>query len=484
MSIASLASDCVRLAPAGGCGTMESPWTGWESQLERGSSRIGPRTFVLAAGFYGVSRPVRLATGTTLAPEAGPEGRPWFFPATTSGAKLEALFLVDGVHEVSLAGLGLNGREGRAAHGLLIRCGTTLHVEGCRFEDFGDGDGAAILVDGESENRFVRGVVIRRCQLLNGAVGLRLGRDTTDLLVTANRFTEMSGPCVLINPKDHWSRYGLIFVKNHLSSHDAKRRDGFVRVMPGAEELRIAENTFEGPESPEETASWSAVEIRGGGPLSANRLEVMLNTIAGSPGPGVLARQCGPGFLVAGNRLTGCGSADQGSIQLNACHGILVEDNSIEEPAGPGIRSSDGRSVRLNGNEIAGHVDPSQPRRGSIGIRIDGAGTRRPRVTDNTVGGMKIAGIRVDDGVGLRVTGNEVQDCGEGIRVARGRNLLLVGNDCRDNGGGGMCVESAVRRGLVALNYAILNGPVDLQVLGDRIRCHSNKVDREGRLPA
>ena len=444
MSISSLAVETVRLQPTGGCGSLESPWTGWEDQLEAGA-RSDAKVWILSPGFYGVSRPIRLASGTTLAADPAVDGRAWFLPAPTCQARLETLFLVDGHHEITLTGICLNGREHRAAHGLLVRCGTAVQVVGCRFGDFADESGAAILVSGESEDRHVRSVVVKDCHILNGAVGLRLGRDATDLLVTGNRFEEIAGPSLLLDPKDHWSSYGLIFVKNRAFATRPDRPAPFVHVMPGAEGIRIAENTFEGPTS--DGSEWSAVEVHGGGPMSTRRIEVLLNMIVGVPGPGIVARQCGPGFLAAGNRITACGSGDDGSIQLTACHGILVEDNEIDEPAGPGIRASDCRATRLNGNGVLGHSDRAMPRAGDIGIRIDGEGSRRLRITDNKISGMKEAGIRVDDSAGVRIVGNEVEDCGEGIRAAKARGLLLVGNDCRDNSDGGLLVDREVTRG-------------------------------------
>jgi hypothetical protein len=81
------------------------------------------------------------------------------------------------------------------------------------------------------------------------------------------------------------------------------------------------------------------------------------------------------------------------------------------------------------------------------------------------------------------VTGNEIQDCGAGIRAGAVSRLLLVGNDCRDNTTTGIRVDEDVSGGLVALNHCILNGPIDLEVLGSRIRCRDNKVDREGQVP-
>ncbi len=481
MSTTSLVAESVHLRPTGGCGSMESPWTGWETQLESSGSRSKPRTILLAPGFYGVSRPVRLTTGTTLIVDRSSEGRAWFVPLA-SGATLETLFLLDGVHEVRLTGICLNGRERRAKHGLLVRCGTAIQIEGCRFGDFLDETGAAVLVSGESQDRHVRGVVVKDCLFLNGETGLRFGRDASDLLVTGNQFEGTHGPALLLDPKDHWSNYDLIFVQNTVRSGTTARTSPFVRVLPGAESIRLAENTFEGPPSDGGANPWPGVEIHGGGPVSSHRLELLLNRLADVPGPGILARHCGPGFLAAGNHTTSCGTETDGSIQLTACHGVLIEDNEVEEPRGPGLRASDCQATRLNGNSVLGHGDRAMPRAGSIGVRVDGEGTRRLRLTDNKVAGMKISGMRIDDGVAIRIVGNEVEDCGEGVHVTRGRNVVIVGNDCRDNGGG-LRIDREVRRGLVALNYAILNGPIDLEVLGDRIRCHSNKVDREGRLP-
>jgi parallel beta-helix repeat protein len=451
--------------------------------MERGPGGREPRSVLLDPGFYGVSRPVRIVGGITVQADLGAGGRAWFLPTPPEGEELETLFLVDGTHDTHLAGLGLNGRATRAAHGLRVRCGTGLHVERCHFEDFRREDGAAIAVEGESEDRPVRGIVIQDCHLLHGGVGVRLGRHVTDLLVTSNRFDEIDGPALDLDPGDHWTSLGLIFVKNRIRGTRPRRTVPFVRVMPGAEGLRIAENTFEGPADPGPEARWTGVEIRGGGRVSVRRIELILNRLLGIPGSGIDATACGPGLLLAGNRLTACGSEGDGSIHLHGCAGALVEDNEIDEPGGAGIRASSCRHVRLNGNGILGHLDRTMPRGGGIGIRIEGEETRRLRLTDNKVTGMRIAGVRVDDGIGVRIVGNEVEDSGEGIHVARARNLLLVGNDCRDNGGGGLRVDRDVRRGLVALNYAILNGPIDLEVLGDRIRCHSNKVDREGRLP-
>ena len=96
------------LQPAGGCGTLESPWTGWEAPLERRSSG-DRRVFVLAPGFYGLERPVRLADDVELISEEGHPDGPWFLPVDTR-TPLEALFLIDGSRNVSLSGIRLNGR--------------------------------------------------------------------------------------------------------------------------------------------------------------------------------------------------------------------------------------------------------------------------------------------------------------------------------------------------------------------------------------
>ncbi|HMB69896.1 MAG TPA: right-handed parallel beta-helix repeat-containing protein, partial [bacterium] len=117
------------------------------------------------------------------------------------------------------------------------------------------------------------------------------------------------------------------------------------------------------------------------------------------------------------------------------------------------------------------------------GVLVEGGGSRRLRLTDNRIRCVKEDGLRIEWCAGARVVGNEVEDCGSGIRASRGTSLLLVGNDCRDNGDGGILVADAVHRGLVALNYAILNGTSDLEVHGEQIRCRANKVDR-GEYPS
>jgi nitrous oxidase accessory protein NosD len=217
--------------------------------------------------------------------------------------------------------------------------------------------------------------------------------------------------------------------------------------------------------------------------VSTRRLEFLQNRIVSTPGPGLRCRKCGPGLLVAGNHFVACGNPDSGALELNDCDGVLVEDNEITELVGAGIALRDCLGLRVNGNEIVGTRDTRTPRGGTIGIAAAGMASRRLRITDNRVSGVRQQGILVGAGRGVRVTGNEIEDCGEGIRMCELSRFVLVGNDCRDNTTGGIHVEDQATRGLVALNHSILNGPVDLQVRGERIRCRRNKVDREGDLP-
>lgn len=478
MSTSSAPSKSRRVKPNGGCGTLESPWTGWESQLE-GASAEGD-DLVLAPGFYGVSRPVRLASGTRLRGDASEEGRAWFLAA--QGANLPTLFLLDGSHDVTISGICFNGRTSGAKNGILLRCGTRIQFQNCRFGDFHLEGGAAIAAAGESSERHVRGVVVQGCRFVNGVTGLSLGPDTSDLLVTDCRFEENEGPALLVDPKDHWSDFGLIFVKNRIVRSSVSSSSACVRILPGAEGIRLAENTIEGSRdrTPEAGAPQTGIEIRGGGPMSRRRLELMLNRVRDMTGPGIAARQCGPGFLAAGNNVFRCGTASDGAINLVACHGVLVEDNEVVEPIGPGIGVQDCSNTRLNGNEVIGNADAIHPRGGSCGLWIRGDGSRRIRVTDNKICGIREQGLRIDTAKAIRVVGNEIEDCGNGIHVNAARNFLLVGNDCRDNGAYGIQVEGKALRGLVALNYAILNGTLDLEVGGTRVRCRNNKVDRTG----
>jgi hypothetical protein len=437
---------------------------------------------VLSPGFWGVTRPIRVRGDLKIVSDAKEEGQAWLLPAIPdSEASLETMFLVDGTHRLTIQGICFNGRSLRARSGILLRCGTRIIVDKCRFGDFNDNKGAAIRVAGESEERYAREIVIQSCRFLHGARGVWLGRHTSDLMLHENRFEEISGCALLVDPQDTWTEYGLIFVRNRIRSRALHRQGPHVRILPGAEGIRLAENTFDGAEvAPRNDVvePVPALEIRGGGPMSRRRLEVMLNTIVGSSGPGIAARQCGPGFLAAGNNLTSCGNQGSAALDLQACHGVLVEDNEISELEAWGIRVRDCANARINGNEIVGTREGKTPRRGTAGILFEGEGCRRLRITDNRVRSMREEGISIASGRSLRVTGNEIEDCGLGIRVAGARQLVLVGNDCRDNAGGGIRIDPSVRRGFVALNYAILNGPVDLDVHGERVRCRSNKVDR------
>jgi hypothetical protein len=474
----------VRVRPASGCGTLQSPWTGWESQIEEPSTT---RVFHLDPGFYEVSRPVRLPPGTALEAHTRLDGRAWFLPRA-AGEPLDALCLVDGADRVAIRGVCFNGSGDRARHGILARGGTGLQIDECKFGDFGAPDGAALGIEGHTAERHVREVVIRRSRFVNGSRGIRLGPHVSDLLVVDNDFEEIVGPALLVDPLDHWSDYGLIFVKNRLRATKVRRDGPFVQLLAGAEGIRLAENSIEGPGAPAASASSrvagesaAGVEVRGGGTLSTRRIEILLNRIHGTTGPGIAAFQCGPGLLAAGNQLAACGTESHGGVDVVACHGALVEDNEIASPPGPGIRAQDCSSSHLLGNEVVG--SDAAARGGSVGVLVDGAGTRRLRVTDNRISGVRGEGLRVGAAHGLRLVGNEIQDCGEGIRVVSATNLLLVGNDCRDNGRGGIRLEGAVRRALVALNHAILNGGPDLVVRGQRVRCRANKVDRAGSEP-
>lgn len=472
-------AESLRLSPTSGCGTLESPWTGWEDRLEDPTAG-SPRTFALAPGFYAVSRPVRLTEGVTLTADPARGGQVWFLPAEKART-LETVFLVERSDQVRISGICVNGGRDRARSGLLVKGSRNLQVSGCRFEDFGHPMGSAIRVEGESSELPAHEIVVQSCLFLSGTRGLVLGRDTSDLLVVDNRFDEIAGASLTVDPGDQWMDYGLIFVKNRIHASRAARIAPFVTLRPGAEGIRLAENTVQAED--EAGGDHAAVDIEGGGPLSRRRLEVLLNRILGGTGPGIRASQCGPGFVAAGNEIFACGSENDGSLELVGCHGVLAEDNDVKEPAGPGIRVRNCSASRLNGNEVKGS-DSGHPRGGSVGLIVEGDGSRRLRLTDNRVSSVKEAGIHVDWCEGARIVGNEVEDCGEGIHVAAARRLLLVGNDCRDNGRGGIRIAEDVRRGLVALNYAILNGTIDLDIRGERIRYRSNKVDRQTLPPA
>lgn len=468
-------AETLPLQPAAGCGTLESPWTGWEEALERPSSG-GRRVFALAPGFYGLERPVRLADDVELTSEAGRPDGPWFLPVS-GRAPLETLFLVDGSRNVSLSGLRLNGRRSGARHGVIVRGGSEFHLTGSHLEDFEDATGAALLVEGESEGHAARGIVVQACWFLNGTTAIRLGRHAGDLLIDDNRFEEITGSAVHADPRDEWIDYGLIFARNRLRNSRTPRTAPFVALGAGAEGVRLAENTCEVEGGAGNGTGPAGFEIQGGGPVSRRRVELLLNRLVGIPGPGIRATRCGPGFVAAGNQLVSCGAPNVPAIDLRGSHRVLIEDNEIVEPAGPGIRLRDCARARLNGNEIEGG-SRELPRGGSVGVLVEGGGSRRLRLTDNRIRCVKEDGLRIEWCAGARVVGNEVEDCGSGIRARRGTSLLLVGNDCRDNGDGGILVADAVRGGFVALNYAILNGTSDLEVRGESIRCRSNKVDR------
>lgn len=479
MSITSMTTESIPVRAKSGCGTLESPWMGWEDQLETPGAQF--RHHVFDAGFWGVTRAVRLPGGSTLTAAPNSGGRPWFLPME----RVDTLFRIDGVHEVTLSGLCLNGRGSRATHGVYVRCGTAIQVDTCAFGDFAHDAGAALRIDGESAERFVREVVIHGCRFVNGTVAVKLDRHVSDLLINDNRIEEFRGPALQVDPRDDWFDYGLIFVKNRISASAPDRQGPFLSIRPGAEGIRLADNDFSGPDDGREATGkeWAAIHVRGGGMRGRRRIELLSNRVVGVAGPAIEARQCGPGFLVAGNHAVACGTLAKAVIDLAGCQGALLEDNEIAEATGAAIRVTDCAGSRVNGNEIHGLSDATAPRGGSTGVLVEGTGARLVRITDNRIFGVRDPGILVAGGVGLRVVGNEVQDCGEGIRVTAGRNLVLVGNDCRDNGAGGIRVDAPVHRGVVALNYAILNGPVDLEVLGQRIACRRNKVDRTGTVP-
>ena len=484
MSTSSPPVESQHVIPTSGYGTLEAPWLGWENQLERRTDGSSPKTLILSPGFWGVSRPIRVRGELKIVSDTKEEGQAWLLPSINeSEAPLETIFLIDGMHRLTIQGICFNGRRLRARSGILLRCGTRIVLDKCRFGDFGDSKGAAVRIAGESEERYAREIVIQGCRFLNAARGVWLGRNATDLMLHENRFEEISGCSLLVDPQDTWTEYGLIFVRNRVRSSVPHREHPHVRILPGAEGIRLAENTFEGAETAPRNDVMEpvpALEIRGGGPMSRRRLEVMLNHIVGSSGPGIAARQCGPGFLAAGNHLASCGNQGSAALDLQACHGVLVEDNEITELEAWGIRVRDCANARINGNEIIGTREGKTPRRGSAGLLFEGEGCRRLRITDNRIRSVGEEGIRIAAGRSLRVTGNEIEDCGVGIRITDTHQLVLVGNDCRDNAGGGIRIDSSVHRGYVALNYAILNGPVDLDVHGKRVRCRSNKVDRRG----
>lgn len=476
----SLSASAVRIPAetvraASGSGTIESPWLGWEAQVET-ALRGEPRTFRFAAGFWGVGRTVRLGTGVEVGPEHAEEGRPWLVPV----ADMDALLLVDGSHETSIQGVGLEGRGGRARHGLIIRCGTRIHVRGCRFDDFTARDGAAVRVAGESADRWVRGVVVEACTFLNGTVGLSVERDARDLLVANNRFEDFGGPSIRVDPRGDRVEYGMLVLRNRIRDTRAGRMHALVRIGSGAQDLRFAENRLEGTDpGPPAPDAPPGIDLEGGGAAERLRVEILTNVFTALRGPAIEARQCGPGLLASGNEVAGCGTSHRAAISLSDCRGALVEDNTITAPRGTGLRLAECRRVRAHGNEIlspGAGADPST--HPAPGIVLEGARGHRVRLGDNRVLGATGAGIDVRDGTALRIVGNEVQECHEGIRVRAARAVILVGNDCRANGTG-IAVDRGVSRAVLALNCAVRNGRTDLSVRGSRVRRRENKVERE-----
>ena len=288
--------ETLTLRPTGGCGTLESPWTGWEAALERRAD--GPRAFVLSPGFYGLDRPVRLADDVELISEDGHPDGPWFLPVD-AGAGLEALFLVDGSRNVRMSGIRLNGRGRGARHGVLVRGGSGFQMTATRLEDFQDETGAALRIEGESEGHPAREIVVQACSFLNGATAVRLGRHTSDLLIDDNRFAEISGPALNADPQDEWIDYGLIFARNRLRNARTPRTAAFVTLGAGAEGVRLAENSCE-VEGARNGESPAGFDIQGGGPVSRRRVELLLNRLVGIHGPGIRVQRCGPGFVAAG----------------------------------------------------------------------------------------------------------------------------------------------------------------------------------------
>ena len=158
------------------------------------------------------------------------QGAVWFLPAAPDAGPLDSLFLVDGTGDVEFDGICLNSRDGGARSGIRLRCGIRIQIRGCRFGDFRDPDGAALLLDGESEDRCIREIVIQDCRFVHGAVGIRLGRFATDLLVADNRFEEFSGPATVVDPRDAWTDYSLIYVKNRLLCRTHGGAEPFLRI--------------------------------------------------------------------------------------------------------------------------------------------------------------------------------------------------------------------------------------------------------------
>lgn len=472
VSLTSVPIETIRLRAARGSGTIESPWLDWEAHVEE-ALHGAPRTFLFGAGFWGVSRSIRLGSAVKLAPEHPGEGRPWFVPS----AELDSMFVVDGTHEVSLRDLGLEGRGGRARHGVLVRCGTRVEVRGCRFDDFGARGGCALRIAGESSDRWVRGVVVEGCTFLNGTVGMSVERDARDLLVADNRFEDIAGAALRVDPRGEWVDYGMLVLKNRIRAGGAERADPLVRIASGAQNLRFAENVLEGPDGDGAVAAEApaGIELQGVGSAERLRLEVLSNRFASLGGPAIEARQCGPGLVASGNEITDCGTSHRAAIELSGCRGAAVEDNEVSAPRGAGVRLTECRRVRAQGNEVRGGGRGDDA--GGAGFVVEGAGSHRIRLADNRASGLPGAGIDVWGGSALRLVGNEVQECREGIRVRAGKAVVLVGNDCRANGTG-IRVDDVVVRAVLALNQTIRNVRLDLEIRGERVRTRDNRTGR------
>ncbi len=144
------------------------------------------------------------------------------------------------------------------------------------------------------------------------------------------------------------------------------------------------------------------------------------------------------GALISGNTIVGPDDAVSPVIGL-ACAGTRcrIADNHIEAVAGQGLLFSGSDHV-VSGNVLRAVGSSTAP-----GIQVNTAAGSV--VADNHVRGAPGAGLYANAADRLTLSGNRVEQCGEGITIVECHDALVHGNACCDNAADGIVLHTSLR---------------------------------------
>lgn len=328
-----------------------------------------------------------------------------------SGNRVEGCVLSSnrtGLHVEGSTGVDLAGNTIQASNNAVILLGSAgAELEDCRITDntINGTDSTAVYVL-HHRRTVLQGNTVRGSQ----TIGVYLGAGTREAVVEGNDLSE-----------NGW--YGLEIAPGP--------GDGFGN--------RVEHNVFSSNER------WGATWGMDPGTTDAGDV-FRQNLVTGNGGPGGLQGggldiSNGGGLLVEENSLSGNGVF--GGIHLQVTRGNVVRRNVVSGNTRLGIYAGSTSFGPIVDNRIdENHVLDN----GGVGIEISGFGAGvedRTLARGNTLSGNHQMGIRVSDGHGTRIEGNQVLGTldipgdgsleGDGISAAFSTQVTVLGNTVLDS---------------------------------------------------